>query len=269
MCHQSPRGFSILGLLITMVCIVVLAAILMTSMNKAVTGEGSAVEGTVNTVVDQMSFQSIYQSMYTCSMSNNGKYLVPSELVGDRDVSHDTTASFYSAMIAQNYFVPQQLVSKNEFCGYKIVVDDDYDRFAYSPIDGIYWDPSFKADLDDISNVSFAHMPLYGKRFKQNWKPHSPASIAILGSRGPKDGVHDPNSCSYGRNGQWGGSIIFGDGHIEFLTGFAPASLYFTSSDGSTYQDNLFAVEDGMDGSDSILAFTKEMTPQGPELQFD
>ena len=40
------RGFSMIGLLVSMVCIVVLFAIGMNAMNKAVTGEGTARRGT-------------------------------------------------------------------------------------------------------------------------------------------------------------------------------------------------------------------------------
>ena len=44
---QRHRGLSLVGLLVTMVCLVALFAIGLSSLNKAVTGEGSAVEGTV------------------------------------------------------------------------------------------------------------------------------------------------------------------------------------------------------------------------------
>ncbi|UCD75748.1 MAG: hypothetical protein JSV91_02300 [Phycisphaerales bacterium] len=261
------RGVSLVGLLVTLLCILVLAAILITAIDKATIGQDSSVKGTVDSVSDQMTFNAMYQSMFACTMSNNGRYLVPSEVVGDRDVSRDTTANFYSAMIAQNYFRPKQLISANEYSP-NVRVDDDYNPRAYSPVSGVYWDENFAADLDNLSNVSFAHMPLYGDRFKRFWKAQSPANVVILGNRGPKDGIDDPDSYSYGRNGVWGGSVIFGDGHIEFLNVFTPPDAYYQS--GSEMRpDNIFAVDDGIDGIDSVLSFTKKMTREGPELQYD
>ena len=93
-------------------------------------------------------------------------------------------------------------------------------------------------------------------------------SVVLLGNRGPKDGIENPNSFSYGRNGVWGGSMIFGDGHIEFISVFTPQGVYYESGR-EALPDNIFAVEDGPDGIDSVLSFTKKMTREGPELQYD
>ena len=109
--HNTRNGLSLVGLLVTLVCILVLSAVLMTAVNKATTGQGSSVKGTVDSVTDQMNLNGMYQSMFASTIDNNGRYLVPSKIVGDRDVSHDTTANFYSAMIAKNYFRPKQLIS--------------------------------------------------------------------------------------------------------------------------------------------------------------
>ena len=96
----------------------------------------------------------------------------------------------------------------------------------------------------------------------------TPATIPLLGNRGPKDGIRDPNSWTYGRNGKWAGHIVFGDGHVEYTEVFTPNGLFWEDR-GQRLPDNLFRMEDGPGGIDVILAFTKEMTTDGPVLQYD
>ncbi len=260
-------GFSLLGLLVTLVCIVILMTILMTTANRAITGEGSAVSGTVRSTQDQVILFSLYQSLTVQAMDHDGVFLTPSELVGDGQWSHDTTASFYSALVAQNYINPEQLISGNEYSPF-VEVDEDYDFSVYQPGRGIHWDPNFQADLDNISNVSFAHMPMYGERYDRHWHSEADPHVVLFGSRGPKDGIDDPTSYTYGQNGQWGGTIVYGDGRIEFTTSFTPSKAFFEAS-GGMKPDNIFAADDGIGGVDSLLAFTRKMQESGPELQYD
>lgn len=261
------RAFSMVGLLVTMVCMVILFAIGMSAMNKAVTGEGSAVEGTVRSVQDQLALYTIATSMVTFASDHGGRFLTPSELSGSGDVSQNTTASLYSAMIMENYVSPDKLVSGNEYNGWVVPIED-YDFLARDPGAGIYWDPTFEADLEDYSNVSFAHMPLCGDRFERHWETSFSSRMPIFGNRGPKDGIENPDSYTYGRNGRWGGHLAFGDGHTEFVETFTPSGL-FLERDGRREQDNIFAMQDGAAGRDAIIAFTKAMSEDGPELQYD
>jgi len=266
--NRSRRfGFSMVGMLVTMACMLVLFVIGMNAMDKAVTGEGSAVDGTVRSLEDKLLLYALHQSMVVSANDHGGRYLTPSEVSGRDDISEDTTANLFSAMVMANYVRPDKLISGNEYSGW---VDpmEDYDFLSYSPRDGIYWDDRFVADLDDLSNVSFAHMPLFGERRRRQWKANFGQDYPLLGNRGPKDGIDDPNSWSYGRNGVWGGHIVFGDGHIEFLNTFTPGAVY-REVDGMRESDNIFAMEDGPDGGDAILSFTKSMSDDGPELQYD
>lgn len=267
-CGRGRAAFSLVGMLVTLVCMVVLMVILMTSMNKAVTGEGSSKDGTVHSFEDKMYLKALFDSMAVNANENKGSYLVPSNCSGSNDPSQNTTANMFSAMLAQNFTVPKQLISGNEFSGY-VEPCLDYDFAAYSPQNRSFWDPNFKADLKKISNVSFAHLPLFGDRFKHNWNSSRMSSrYPILGNRGPKDGVDDPNSLSYGRNGKWGGHLVFGDGHIDFVESFTPSGISLERG-GQTYSDNIFKMDDGPNGEDVILSFTKSMSSNGPELQHD
>lgn len=267
MSQSHRRGFSLVGLLVVVVCIFVLMTIMLTSTNKRVTGDGSAVEGSLFSTQDKMVFYAINQSLALNAMENEGRYLVPSELTGSLDPAENRTANLFSALIMKRYVIPKQLISANEYSPF-VEEDTDYDFRAYQPRLGQQWDPGFVADLDKVSNVSFAHMPLHGERLRQFWRSGGAANVAIMGNRGPRDGIDDPQSYSVGDNGQWGGHILFADGHIEFHQTFTPPGLYYDSG-GRRLADNVFAIESGPDGEDSVLAFTKEMSGKGPVLQYD
>ncbi len=262
------HGFSLVGLLFTMVIIVVLFSLLMTSLNKAVTGEGSALQGTVRSVQDEWYLTALFQSMMAHSLDVRGnRYITPSEVSGSGNAEENTTANLFSVMVMKSYTTCRQLISGNEYSGY-VQEKTDYDFTAYNAARRMYWDPSFKADLSDLSNVSFAHQPLYGDRFDDHWKQSLSSTFPLLGNRGPKDGQHDPQSFTYGRNGQWGGHLVFGDGHVEYVDTFTPNGITFMQG-GETYQDNIFKVDGRLNGGDSVLAFTRKMTRSGPELQWD
>jgi hypothetical protein len=250
-----------------MACILVLAMVLLTGLNKAVTGEGSAQVGTVRSFEDKLILSSLMQGMIAAADDHKGRYLVPSALVGKADRSVDTTASFFSALVMQNYVRPEGLISGNEYSGY-VEPAYDYNYAAYNPAAGVYWDAGFKADLSDLSNVSFAHLPLFGERHERSWKQTFEGSVPILGNRGPRDGIDDPQSFTYGRNGRWAGHLAFGDGHVDFVDTFTPAGLLYDRG-GPPQPDNIFAMEDGPGGRDTVIAFTRRMTTRGPELQYD
>jgi len=61
---------------------------------------------------------------------------------------------------------------------------------------------------------------------------------------------------------------VFGDGHVEFINSFTLKQLTVNVR-GQRQPDNVFAMEEGERGGDAIIAFTKEMTTDGPILQWD
>jgi hypothetical protein len=269
--HRSMcvrRGYGLLGLLITFACIVVLFAISMTAINKAITGEGSPLGGTVRSTQDRIQLYSIYQSMLAGAPDfPQSSYIAPSILDGSGDWRKDTTANLFSAMVMRNYVRPEDLISGNEYNGY-VDYMHNYNFAAYNPEGGVYWDSRFQADLMRGSHVSFAHMPLAGDRFERGWRATMDSNVVLLGNRGPENGIDNPASMTYGRNQQWGGHVVFGDGSITFTHSFFHPRSVITI-DGESQQDNLFAMETGGLGHDAVLAFTKEQTEDGPVLQFD
>jgi len=266
--HGRRRaGLSLIGLVVALGCLVILFALGLTALNRAMTGGGTASKGTVRSMSDQLSLYALYQSMAAGALDHDGRFIVPSELVGDGDAAVDITANLYSAMVMENYISPEQLISANEFSPY-VEADTDYNYRGYDAVGAVFWDGGFVADLEVLSNVSFAHMPLYGKRFERYWGSGLGPHTALVGNRGPKDGKEDPESYTYGRDGRWAGHIVLGDGHIEHLRSFVAGSVFYRG-EGAARADNIFAVEDGLEGIDAILSFTKRMTEDGPELQHD
>ena len=260
------RAYSLVGMLVTLACMLILFVIGMNAMSKRM-GGGHTAKGTVHSTQDQMALYGIHQALVVHAQQNRNRLLTPSLLTGSDDWSEDTTANFYSAMVMQLNVAPKMLISANERSD-RVWQMEGYDHLAHDPGAGVYWDPAFAADLNELSNVSWGHTPMYGERFDRYWEAFSGSRIPWLGSRGPRDGQPDLSSWTFGDDGKWAGHMVFEDGHVEFITTFTPANLVFQRG-GETVMDNLFAIDDEVDGSDAIISFTKEMTPDGPVLQFD
>lgn len=257
------RGLSIVGLLVAVAMMAVLFAISMSALNRATTGEGSAVQGTVRSFQDEIVLTGLLQGVIV--MAEDGRYPTPSRW--SENPLDDDTAAFWSCMVMHGSVRTGQLIAANE---YSPVVEaaESYDHNAWRPGDGVFWDRGFVADLDQGSNVSWAHMPFHGTRFDRRWRDDFRGAFPLLGNRGPKDGVEDPDSYSYGRSGVWGGHLAYADGRVEFVDTFTPGEVSYEAG-GERRADNVFRVDDGIDGADAILAFTRRMTRSGPELQWD
>ena len=262
-----------IGLLISVAIMMVLSVVLLNSLNQALTGSKSAMPGTVASFQDKEYLRALFQSMAVSDavgsnvLMGDDPFITPATVAREGDASLNTTANLFSAMVMQQYAIPAQLISGNEY-NPVVWIDEDYNYRAYDSYEGVFWDPTFVADLDVESNNSFAHVPLYGRRFRQYWKFTVDSRTALIGNRGPLDGVDNPSSYTYGRNGQWGGHIVFGDGHVDFFESFFVAGLTY-NQDGQAKHDNIFAMETGPNGDDAILSFTKQMTEDGPVLQHD
>jgi hypothetical protein len=145
-------------------------------------------------------------------------------------------------------------------------------REAYDPAAGVFWDPQFQADLDDVSHVSYASMPLFGRRYDEQWMESYDNRFATIGTRGPKDGINDPNSITYeffGSRNEWCGNVSFTGGNVVFVDSFTPKQAVYVDAEGNEHPDNIFRFDDGRAGGDAILTIVGEMTPTGPIIQHD
>ena len=246
-------------MLMALACMAVLLAIAIPSLQQSMTGikeDGGKAVVSGWGLQDQMNLYALMQSMNVAALGGNQDYPRPSEISGSRDLTEDTTAHLYSVLVMQRLVTPEQLVSRADTL---VEVDRDYDFRCYDPRSRVYWDPSFSADLDEDSNVSYAHMPLFGDRLRDQWGANLSTGFPLFGNRGPRDGIETEESWAC-FNGLWSGYIAFGDGHVEFL---GSPGAFRRGGDG------LFQIDDDNRHADAILGFTSAMDEDGPTLQWD
>jgi hypothetical protein len=248
-----------------MAILVVLFAVLMNSMNVAVTGAGNTTSGSVHSIADQLQLTQIAQASFIAGQNSGLKGAPsPSERLGAKTNSADTTANIYSLLVAERYAEPSLLISKNER-NPNVWMRENYNYNAVQPSQKSYWDETFRADLTKESNVSYAHVPLCGSRSRYWTEVKLDTRFPLMGTRGPANGQPNPASLTYGRDNTWAGFQVFGDGHVEFTQVFTAKSMQL--ADGSA--DNVYAMETDPDGGDAILAFTTLMREGAPTLQWD
>ncbi len=152
----------------------------------------------------------------------------------------------------------------------------DYNYNLYSPILGRYWDTTFKARLDQASNVSFAHLPLAGKRRKQEWRNSMNSEFAVIANRGPEFGSLDVDVYGksitldiHGTRKQWIGNVGYNDNHIGTHNTFHPEGVdYWDTQDSTMLPDNLFKNDTEADtsaqGYDIFLVMYYAIIGTGP-----
>tara|TARA_Y100000589_G_scaffold76440_5_gene70208 strand:+ start:1225 stop:2019 length:795 start_codon:yes stop_codon:yes gene_type:complete len=260
------RGLSLVGLLITMACIVVLLSITLPAIRTATTGmSGAGGQSTSSAwaTTDRVNLNALGQSMLAGGLGTgfDAAWISPASVTRAGDIGWNTTANVYSLLIMEQRVQPTQLVSRGDRG--LVEVDTDYDYTVYDPRGGVHWDPAFTADLARGSNVSWAHMPLQGARFDNHWRSSMSESFPIFGSRGPRDGIPTVNSVTC-PEGAWSGSVWFADGSVDGLQ-----SIGAWSGRINGVEDNLFRVDDLQRGADGVLGFTQFLDEDGVELQWD
>lgn len=233
---------------------------------------------------DAANVKAVTDGWMTFATLNDGRFPTPGDIIsqtGDQ-VTHrpqpdaasplNTTANLYALTIAQRLVTPAALLSPVE----RNPVVTPYDPAAgdaakaYQPAAGRYWDWNFVADLETGSNVSYAHMPLAGRRLTK-WRLDRDPNWVLAGGRGPKDGVPDPGSLAMQPDGTFRAHIAFGDGRIELIESCAWKSPFLDAA-GTFVPDNLYRDEPPnpyFGGHDRVLAFTKAVENLEPILQWD
>lgn len=190
---------------------------------------------------------------------------------GAIDITQNTTANLYSACIMLNYITPELCVGPAEPSDHvRVMTNDTYDWSSYSPVDGVYWDANFRADLHGVSNVSYAHLPLCGVRYERQWRDSAEEGFPLLGHRGPKDG-EAPGSITlriFPPFDAWRGVVVNGDNSSSLRDTMLRSEIKL-DVDGQLVPDSIFRMEEGPGGADAILTFTKAMTPDGPVTDWD
>ncbi len=267
---KRKRGFTLIELLVVMAIIAILLGLLLPAVQRA--------RQNAKLLKDATQINQIHQSWVIWSKEFNGVFPVPGLIFrqkvdapgspihgeyvpgrGPEFVPWNTTANLYSACIAQNYFSPELCVGPTEPSG-RVAVKDNYNYEAYNPTAGFYWDLSFSANLTTVSNTSYAHLPLAGRRRVVEWRDSMNSKFAMIGNRGPAFGqlgtVYDQSitlEIHPGRK-QWIGNVCFNDNHVETLNTFYPEGLNYVDPDGAgVLPDNLF--DNDTEGQSSPLGY--------------
>ena len=286
MMDQSSRGVTRVDLLVACTCGVLVLATVSILLGQA--GPNRLPTGPRHplSMKNEAQLWMIHKAFAIFAQSNRGRYPIPGFInrkaadldgdgngetqlpdVGPEDIALNTTANVYSALVAQQFFTPRLLISPIER-NPRVKADDGYNLDAYNPAEDLYWDAGFTADLMQESNTSYAHLVLHGQRKISMWQKKAGGIWPVLSNRGPKDGKPNPKSYTCGPHGNWSGHVVYTDDHIEFHSSPKPKGVSFIVKD-HVQQDNLFAFDDGFDGRDTILSFTKQMTEDGPVIQHD
>jgi hypothetical protein len=191
---------------------------------------------------------------------------------GKEDKLENTTANIHAMCIMQNFYSPEFCVGPTEPSS-KVFIKDDYSWDSYNPSNDVYWDSTFKADLQSRSNISYASMPVAGERQARHWRNTLGGSIAMIGNRGVRNGsvaqpLHNQSITLkiHGDGSTWRGNVCFGDAHCELVRGFYPPNVLYRNRSGGWEPDNLFRNDNygmptanGVSGTDCWLAITQHL----------
>ncbi|MCH2145010.1 MAG: prepilin-type N-terminal cleavage/methylation domain-containing protein [Phycisphaerales bacterium] len=290
---NKNRGFTLIELLVVMAIIALLLGILLPALSKA--------RAKARQVKDASQLSQIHKGQVVFSSDQDGVFMTPglinrqpfggAEVPGKglEDLTVNHHAALYSCMVQQNYASPQVLYSPAEN-NVKVVPDSNYNFEEYRPLEGLYWDEAFSANLGLECNVSYGTMMINGARKKKHWRDSLASDFVVIGTRGinENDGTRyvipyngdSGNTDLYnesklldyfgGRN-EFFANHCYNDGHVKHTNQFQPdGHALYEDGDGEKQPDDVYTHEtsniDGPTaGSDAFLCMTYGVENDDPD----
>lgn len=282
--RKGSKGFTLIELLVVIAIIALLIGLLLPALAKA--------QRNARSLKDSTQLKQIHQAMLIFSNDNQERLPVPGWInrlayngvqtigLGKEDVTKNHTRHLYSCMIAQELFNPDILIGPTEVSPYvKQKLNYNYD--AYKPANDTYWegdsatpgansDPNiFDVRVDGqgtaISNTSYSHLALAGRRKVLKWRNTQAPADPILSTRGTGGNYSGPQGSGpggaitgndynfsptlelHGAKRQWVGNVVYNDNHTDSHTSFFPSATFYepqlTGAAGFPKQDNIFSAE--------------------------
>jgi prepilin-type N-terminal cleavage/methylation domain-containing protein len=289
---NKNRGFTLIELLVVMAIIALLLGILLPALSKA--------RAKARQVKDASQLSQIHQGQVVFSSDQDGVFMTPGRISrnqyngsfvpgkGTENLLNNHHQALYSCMVQQNYASPQVLYSPAEN-NVKVVPDSNYDFEQYKPLENLYWDEEFAADLNLECNVSYGTMMLNGKRKRKHWRDSLASDFVVIGTRGINENDGTRYVIDYGDGGNpqlyerskmldyFGGrneffaNHCYNDGHVKHTNQFQPdGHAQYKNEDGERSFDDVYTHEtaniDGPNaGSDAFLCMTNAVEDDDPD----
>ena len=285
---RNRSGFTLVELLVVIAIISLLVGILVPALSSALRSAKS--------VKDATQIAQVHKGFLIYADSNTYGHLATPGLInrwtdprlgdsvpgtGMENEAKNSSGHLYSAMIAQEYFNTDILMSPVEAASnvqeYRGADGNGYEYEMYDPAVDTYWagdvadpaqdnggtGPQFRAN--DMFKVkinrpvqygpcytSYAHLMLCGDRRTNTWRNNQDSSKPVFSTRTPKDGAvsgdeytRSPTLLLHGGEKEWNGQVCFNDNHVEYSKSVYPNNVAYECGDRELTKDNIGAAEFG------------------------